>query len=258
MRKFLISLDKDVQRRELFFAQADSADFEVFSAINTMQLDWEQLETRFDLAKFEQHYGRKVTKGEIGCTLSHLAVYQLIAEDENLADEDYALVCEDDALFNQNFQQNLTALLQQDCQIDLMLIGQSKIASFNDVELEINYPTTFSALCHSIPNSPFRYAYPYKSYFAGTVAYLIKKSTARLFVDKVKQYQLPFWLADDFLLFETEFAIKNNVIRPLMAIENPKLMSNLEAIRGSQSNNLVKKLIKYPAKKLLAIKKNLR
>ena len=37
MNKYLISLDKDVQRRELFFAQPDTADFTVFSAINTMQ-----------------------------------------------------------------------------------------------------------------------------------------------------------------------------------------------------------------------------
>ena len=38
--------------------------------------------------------------------------------------------------------------------------------------------------------------------------------------------------------------------RPLVAIENPQLVSNLEAIRGSKSNNLVKKLIKYPLKNL--------
>ena len=42
-----------------------------------------------------------------------------------------------------------------------------------------------------------------------------------------------------------------------VAIENPQLVSNLEAIRGSKSNNLVKKLIKYPLKKILAVKKNL-
>ena len=61
----------------------------------------------------------------------------------------------------------------------------------------------------------------------------------------------------DFLLFETQFQINNNVVRPLVAIENPQLVSNLEAIRGSKSNNLVKKLIKYPLKKILAVKKNL-
>ena len=40
MKKYLISLDKDVQRRELFFSQPNTADFEVFSAINTMQKEF--------------------------------------------------------------------------------------------------------------------------------------------------------------------------------------------------------------------------
>ena len=221
MNKYLISLDNDVQRRELFFAQPDTVDFVVFSAINTMQKEWDDLAEVFNPTKFEQHYGRNVTKGEIGCTLSHLAVYRQITEK---------------------------------CDAGIVLIGQSKIAEFDDVELEINYPTTFSFLRQTVGDVTV--AYPYKSYFAGTVAYLIKKSAARAFLKQLEQ-EKPFWLADDFLLFETQFQINNNVVRPLVAIENPQLVSNLEAIRGSKSNNLVKKLMKYPLKKILAVKKNL-
>ncbi|OOF59028.1 glycosyltransferase family 25 protein [Rodentibacter myodis] len=254
MNKYLISLDKDEQRRTLFFSQADTADFRVFSAINTMQCEWCELGENFDLIKFEQHYGRKVTKGEIGCTLSHLAVYRLLVADENVEENDYALICEDDALFAPNFQQNLTALLAQHNKTPIVLIGQSKIAAFDDGELEINYPTTFSFLRHQA--GCVTYAYPYKSYFAGTVGYLIKKSAARSLLSQLKQTK-PFWLADDFLLFETKFALQNQVVRPLMVIENPQLMSNLEGSRGSQANHFIKKLMKYPLKKLMAIQKNL-
>ena len=98
----------------------------------------------FNPTKFEQHYGRNVTKGEIGCTLSHLAVYRQIVEDQNVTENDYALVCEDDALFNSNLSPKTIALLTEKCDADIVLIGQSKIAEFDDVELEINYPTTFS------------------------------------------------------------------------------------------------------------------
>lgn len=254
MNKYLISLDKDSHRRELFFSQPDTVDFQVFSAINTMQLEWGELVQQFDLARFEQHYGRKVTKGEIGCTLSHLAVYRLIVEDETISEDDYALVCEDDALLAENFKENLTALLVQHHNVPILLIGQSKIAQFDDVELEINYPTTFSFLCHKAGN--VAYAYPYKSYFAGTVGYLIKKSAARAFLAQLDQNK-PFWLADDFLLFERNFSLQNQVVRPLMVIENPQLTSNLEATRGSQANNWLKKLLKYPLKKCMAIQKNL-
>ena len=45
LKKYLISLDKDIQRRELFFSQKNTEDFQVFSAINTMQKDWDELAT---------------------------------------------------------------------------------------------------------------------------------------------------------------------------------------------------------------------
>ena len=49
MKKYLISLEKDVKRRELFFAQPDTSDFEVFRAINTMALEETELQNRFPL-----------------------------------------------------------------------------------------------------------------------------------------------------------------------------------------------------------------
>ncbi|MCW9732131.1 glycosyltransferase family 25 protein [Avibacterium sp. 20-15] len=253
MKKFLISLDKDHQRRELFFSQPDTRDFTVFSAINTMQETPENLTALYDQEKFSQRYGRNVTKGEIGCTLSHLAVYALIAKDTSIQEDEYCLICEDDALFNQDFQYHLTALLKENIQADIILIGQSKIDHFNHSELEINYPTTFSFLRHRISGTGFSYSYPYRNYFAGTVAYLIKKSAVKPFLAEEK----PYWLADDYILFENKFSLDTQVIRPLLAIENPTLMSNLEAVRGSAKHYFWQKLMKYPLKKLLAIKRNL-
>ncbi|HDL2220282.1 TPA: glycosyltransferase family 25 protein, partial [Mannheimia haemolytica] len=255
MKKYLISLEKDVKRRELFFSQPNTEDFEVFSAINTMSSDWEALNNHFDLALFEQRYGRKTTKGEVGCTLSHLAVYQKIAEDRTIAEDDYCLVCEDDALFADDFQKHLDALLAQNLKVDIILVGQSKIPTFNDSELELNYPSTFGFLQKNIPNSQYKYAYSYLNYFAGTVAYLIKKSTACQFLAQCAGKN-PYWLADDFILFEKNFKFDVLIVRPLMAIENPVLISNLEDLRGSLNNNLFKKAVKYPLKKLLAIKRN--
>ena len=256
MKKYLISLEKDVQRRELFFSQADTQDFQIFSAINTMSLSSEELAKMFDVTQFEQHYHRAVTKGEIGCTMSHLKVYQWIVDDESIAEEDYALVCEDDVLFSANFNENLTALLNEKLTADIVLVGQSKIPIFDDVELSINYPTTFKWMQKKIGQTDYCYAYPYKNYFAGTVAYLIKKSAARRFLME-QQKTLPFWLADDFIWFGEKFDMDILVVRPLMAIENPTLVSNLEALRGSLNNNMLKKLLKFPLKKLLAIKRNL-
>lgn len=253
MKKYLISLAKDSARRALFFSQADTADFQVFDAINTMSVEWQELEQKYDLSKFEQHYHRRVTKGEVGCTLSHLGVYQQILNDESIEEQEYCLVCEDDALFNQNVQLALDNLVQQALSADIVLVGQSKISSFDDIFLEIEFPTTFKCKMKPIANTIYRFAYPYKNYYAGTVAYLIKKSCARKFLTTDT---LPFWLADDFILFEQLWRLEILVVRPLMAIENSVLTSNLELARASQQQSSVKKILKYPLKKLLAIKRN--
>ncbi|HBO39118.1 MAG TPA: Lsg locus protein 4, partial [Pasteurellaceae bacterium] len=252
MKKYLISLEKDIKRRELFFSQPNTADFEIFNAINTMNENNESLSLLFNTQKFSLRYGRNVTKGEVGCTLSHLRVYEKIISAQTVADNEYCLVCEDDALFTDNFQFNLDAVVKQNLTADIVLIGQSKITNFDDIELKINYPTTFSCGQKKIEETKFTYSYPYKNYFAGTVAYLIKKSAAEKILAQLSHGQLPFWLADDYILFGEEFKLDIMVIRPLMVIENPNLVSNLEDLRGSLKNNMVKKLLKYPLKKLLA------
>ncbi|WP_133543539.1 glycosyltransferase family 25 protein [Mesocricetibacter intestinalis] len=257
MKKYLISLAKDEQRRALFFAQPDTADFILFNAINTMNEDQNRLAALFDTEKFARYYGRAVTKGEIGCTLSHLQLYTEIAADTSLDAADYVLICEDDALFAANFQHHLDSLLAQAPNADIILLGQSKIPDFNHRMLEINYPTTFKPLRTKIGDSGYGYAYPYRNYFAGTVAYVIRKSAAEKFLSPLKGGERPFWLADDYILFERDFGINSLVVRPLLVIENPSLSSNLESLRGSLQQNLLMQLFKYPLKKLLAIKRNL-
>lgn len=253
MKKYLISLEKDQQRRTLFFSQPNTQDFQHFNAINTMNEEWEILAKYYDLNQFQKRYHRQATKGEIGCTLSHLGVYQQILADNDIQDNEYSLICEDDALFNQNIQTALTQLVKQESSADMILIGQSKIADFDDKLLEIEFPTTFKPYMKAIGETIYRYAYPYRPYFAGTVAYLIKKSAIQKFLATENQ---PFWLADDFILFEQNFRLTIKVVRPLMAIENPNLNSNLAQARNSKEQSFWKKCMKYPLKKLLAIKRN--
>lgn len=258
MQKLLLSLDKDIARRELFFSQADSQGFTVFPALNTMQENWQNLTALFDVNAFQNRYGRVATKGEIGCTLSHLAMYEQLLQNEKVAEQEFCLICEDDVLFAPHFNQYVETLVQQNIQADIVLVGQSKIPQFNDQELEIVYPTTFSFLAKAIANTPYYYAYPYKPYYAGTVAYLIRKSAIRKFLQYLKDNK-PFWLADDFILFSQLFHSDALVLRPLLAIENPQLASNLAAQRDISAVNsgLIMKLAKYPLKKILAILRNL-
>lgn len=255
MKKFLISLEQDKRRREVFFAQPNTADFEVFNAINLLNQSAVDFSTIFALDKFWQRYQREASGGEMGCTLSHLALYQKIQQDQTIQADEWVLICEDDALFAKDFQPTLAQLLKQPVMADMILVGQSKIKQFNDRELEINYPVSFKACCKPIEQSQYRYAYPYRNYFAGTVAYLIKKSAAALILQQTEQ-QLPYWLADDYPWFEQQCGLNIVVVRPLLCIENPCLASNLAAARPELSHHWLKKLIKYPLKKALAWQRN--
>ena len=61
------------------------------------------------------------------------------------------------------YRQTQPHFLTEKCDADIVLIGQSKIAEFDDVELEINYPTTFSFLRQTVGDVTV--AYPYKKLF---------------------------------------------------------------------------------------------
>lgn len=256
MKKYLISLDKDFHRRELFFAQNDTQDFIHFPAYNTMDGDENELCKHFDFDLFMQRYSRKVTKGEIGCTLSHLSVYQQIIDSE-IGEEEYCLICEDDALFCSNFQFHLNQILEQGNKSDIILVGQSKINNFSHPDLEWLYPTTFNIFQKKVVNSHFKISYPYKEYYAGTVAYLIKKSAARRIIQFLKEVKSAYWLADDFILFKQRLGIDIKVIRPLMVIENPNINSNLSKARKEIYHHRILIIFKYPFKKFLAVVRNM-
>jgi len=94
MQCFVINLAKDVARREQIAAglQRLGLDHEVFPAIRGDALSDEALAELYDAAAAAR-VRHPMTRGEIGCALSHLGVYRLVVE-RGLP---CALVLEDDA-----------------------------------------------------------------------------------------------------------------------------------------------------------------
>lgn len=62
------------------------------TAVDGRKLSPEEIDERFDLAKFNKNHRYAIKPAEIGCTLSHNACYQRLLADH----EDYALILEDD------------------------------------------------------------------------------------------------------------------------------------------------------------------
>lgn len=80
--------------------------YEIFPAIWGKHLSPEQRAQSYDDKWFVRNEGRSALPGELGCALSHIAIYRLIKE-RNLP---HALVLEDDAWLNPNLPQLLGAI----------------------------------------------------------------------------------------------------------------------------------------------------
>lgn len=109
LQAFVINLPAAIIRRQLMEAQLALPGLPVcriVSAVDGRSLDVATLSRVYDIAA-ARRWGRELTPGEIGCALSHLAVYELIVA-EHLP---WALVLEDDALIGHKVPDLLEKLL---------------------------------------------------------------------------------------------------------------------------------------------------
>lgn len=92
---FIVSLPKDRERREFLERQLAGLDmpFSVFDAVHGKSLSAEELAANYDAGKAVRLFNREMSRGEIGCALSHVGIYRQMVEQ----DIPYALVLEDDA-----------------------------------------------------------------------------------------------------------------------------------------------------------------
>lgn len=111
MHIFVINLPGDTVRKEAIEKQLCELglSYEFFPAIRGKSLTPVEKSQHYDETWFVRNEGRPALPGELGCALSHLAVYRLIKE-RNLP---HALVLEDDAWLNPNLPQLLQAIEQK-------------------------------------------------------------------------------------------------------------------------------------------------
>ncbi|WP_428768072.1 glycosyltransferase family 25 protein [Treponema sp. HNW] len=104
---FVISLKSASERRSFIQNQLKNLnfDFEFFDAF--IGKDYASDPAYYNEKKALKAEGRKLRAGEVGCALSHNAVYRLIAEKKL----PYALILEDDAIISEDLPQVIDKLL---------------------------------------------------------------------------------------------------------------------------------------------------
>src|ERR1700676_347715 len=111
MQIFVINLPEDSVRREAVENQLRklSLSYELFPAISGKSLSFEEREQHYDKTRFIRNEGRPALPGELGCALSHIAIYRLIKANQIA----HALILEDDAWLNPNLPHLLQAIAQK-------------------------------------------------------------------------------------------------------------------------------------------------
>lgn len=107
---YVINLESAEARRQRIAGQLTrlGVPFQVFPAVNGRALAEDEVTRRYDAQAASTSY-RPMSRGEIGCALSHLGVYRKMLEDG----ASLALVLEDDALLGDDVPAVLEALASQ-------------------------------------------------------------------------------------------------------------------------------------------------
>lgn len=191
MRTFVISLKRSNDRREYMqkILRYFPYQWEFFEAIDGQEI--KNIDNVYNENKAIHLYGKGLKHGEIGCALSHLAIYQ------KMLDEDIgvALILEDDIIFAPNFSAVFSNLKDRELNNDIILLGQL------DKELTrkfVGKKITDRHRCYRIANSGY-----------GTHAYLIDIEAAK----KILDLNFPVCMPADFWKYLYKF-INIYIIEP--------------------------------------------
>lgn len=233
LKTFVVSLKNEIDRRFNIGNILNNLclDFVFFDAINPSENpDWYSFYSA-DLAL--RRYGRNLTKGELGCNLSHHLIYEIIVAN----DISYSLILEDDALVRGDIKEFIELLLKKKLEWDVIILGYSKISESNYFKTNIMNPIGkfIFKFCE------YRVGVVSKNYTVGTVGYMISKSGAK----KLKESNLKgACLADDWELYQKTVGLNIYHCRPFLVFEDfEKFESSISIEREKISKKSPRKFV---------------
>lgn len=223
--KYVISLASDEDRRGRFFAQPESAGFEIIDAVDLRGAGEDRVREHFDVDRFVDRYRRRPAAAEAGCSLSHLAFLKRVAADGRLGDDDLALVCEDDATFTPGYSQDFDHLAQGSFDILVLCFVRSAEHWMPRVPISPRVlPMPSGASKGTLwPNAGI-----------GTVGYLVRKSAAKRLL-RILGDDRPSWVADDYVFWRDQGARVWST-RPILIADDPDADSSIQDERGPLVN----------------------
>ena len=183
----IISLTQAPKRRKFIREQMarQKIDYAFFDAVDGNKLSYAYL-SKFKIKKGEQCLGRPLSKGELGCTFSHLQVYEKMLA-ENI---ERLIVLEDDIIINNDFAVLLNNLNTTPPQWDLLHLGYSITLEGTPFFGKNIYPLSLwknrmLPIPPSATSNQHRIGTPIVS-LSGSYAYAITKKGAEQLIQQIK------------------------------------------------------------------------
>ncbi len=123
---FIINMQKDTTRRKAIDARLKKAGLEgiFIEGVNGCDMNDTEISAVYDSVKRKRYFGRDMTKGEVGCLLSHRKIFAKMVDEQIPV----AVILEDDVIFENDFKQALGAMINTSVKWDVVrFLGSKKI-----------------------------------------------------------------------------------------------------------------------------------
>lgn len=193
---YIINLESEVKRKqymEVLLSQQFISNYSFVAAVQGNSISQTKLIEKFDEELAYIRYGRKLNRGEIGCTLSHFKCYEKIAKEN-----DYALILEDDisVVGDIGTISMLEPILKTDTPVIVFLSGDYWFYRKRKFDANLEIASVYDAV--------------------GSYAYFINKAAAKLILQKNNRASN---VADDWALYRRQ-GVKLLAVYPYLVDAN--------------------------------------
>lgn len=228
-RFYCINMNESSDRYERFKAQ--------MARYTSLQAIYERFPA-IDGSKIKQHpqidkrVHRFLSDSQIGCALSHLTLWTTIADDSDIDDDDWVMIAEDDVVFVEQIEGQLTSLVPLIPKgIDFCYLGcfgnctpNGRVTNYVDAGLELTTSLLrqkklqAKVLVQSGPMQIFQPSIP-----VGFHCYLVRKKLCHLLAS---QFMIRTHVDYEFFLFAITNKIQIAAIWPMLAYQPTTTMTS--------------------------------
>lgn len=227
----MINLDRRKDRLDNFFKNYGNIYPNVlkFSAVDGKNFNFNQFKNILDISNYNQYNLIKNTyashnnlKGALGCIMSHYLIWNIIANNNNLLDNDYILVLEDDIYLSKDFNLKLNNLLEYihfDNEWDVVFLGFSDYHNTNDKKIN---------------DMLIQFSGDKRLRGGGTFSYFIRKKAAKKYLQFANKYKIqqPIdWFMIELFKYMTVYKCEPEIIHSQIANNNLNIDSDIQNLK---------------------------